>query len=131
MTRVLVVEDNPESLELMRYLLHVFGYQALICDNGRDGVATARRERPDLVICDIDMPELDGYGVLRELKHDPTLREIRLIAVTALAMVGDREKVLAAGFDGYIAKPIDPTTFVSSVHDYLAPVRARSERDLP
>jgi CheY-like chemotaxis protein len=120
MIRVLVVEDNPESLELMRYLLHAFGYQALICDNGKDGVATARRAQPDLVICDINMPELDGYGVLRELKHDPTLREIRLVAVTALAMVGDREKVLAAGFDGYIAKPIDPMTFVSSVQEFLA-----------
>jgi CheY-like chemotaxis protein len=131
MTRVLVVEDNPESLELMRYLLQAFGYQALICDNGQDGVATARRAQPDLIICDINMPELDGYGVLRELKHDPTLREIRLIAVTALAMVGDREKVLAAGFDGYIAKPIDPMTFVSSVQDFLAPLRAQSGRDVP
>jgi CheY-like chemotaxis protein len=125
MTRILLVEDNPESLELMRYLLNAFGYQTLTCDNGRDGVVTARRERPDLVICDIEMPALDGYGVLRELKQDPVLREILLVAVTALAMVGDREKVLAAGFDGYIAKPIDPMIFIRSIEDFLAQVPAR------
>lgn len=125
MTRILLVEDNPESLELMRYLLNAFGYQTLICADGRDGVVTARRERPDLVICDIEMPALDGYGVLRELKQDPALREILLVAVTALAMVGDREKVLAAGFDGYIAKPIDPMIFIRSIGDFLAHAPAR------
>ena len=119
MSRILVVEDNPENLELMRYLLHAFGHVTLSANNGEDGVTIASRERPDIIVCDIDMPKLDGYGVARTLKSDPTLCRTPLIAVTALAMLGDREKVLAAGFDGYIGKPIDPTTFVRDIVTFL------------
>jgi CheY-like chemotaxis protein len=119
MSRILVVEDNPENLELMRYLLHAFGHVILSANNGEDAVTIALRERPDIIVCDIDMPKLDGYGVARTLKSDPTLCRTPLIAVTALAMVGDREKVLAAGFDGYIGKPIDPTTFVRDIETLL------------
>ena len=119
MSRILVVEDNPENLELMRYLLHAFGHVTLSANNGEDGVATALREHPDVIVCDIDMPMLDGYGVVRTLKSNPTFGRAPFIAVTALAMVGDREKVLAAGFDGYIGKPIDPTTFVRDIETFL------------
>jgi CheY-like chemotaxis protein len=119
MSRILMVEDNPENLELMRYLLHAFGHVTLSANNGENGVEIALHERPDLIVCDIDMPKLDGYGVARAVKSDPTLCRTPFIAVTALAMVGDREKVLAAGFDGYIAKPIDPTTFVRDIETFL------------
>jgi CheY-like chemotaxis protein len=119
MSRILVVEDNPENLELMRYLLHAFGHVTLSANNGEDGVTIAIRERPDIIVCDIDMPKLDGYGVARAVKNDLTLCRTPFIAVTALAMVGDREKVLAAGFDGYIGKPIDPTTFVRDIETFL------------
>ena len=123
MSRILVVEDNPENLELMRYLLHAFGHVTLSANNGEDGVTIAIRERPDIIVCDIDMPKLDGYGVARAVKSDPTLCRTPFIAVTALAMVGDREKVLAAGFDGYIGKPIDPTTFVRDIETFLGSTR--------
>ncbi|HEY1149281.1 MAG TPA: EAL domain-containing protein [Pseudoduganella sp.] len=117
--RILIIEDNPTNMELMVYLLRAFGYQPLMAHDGEEGVEAARRERPDLIICDVHLPKLDGYGVVSRLKQDPQLRAIPTLAVTALAMVGDREKLLAAGFDGYIGKPIEPDTFVSQLESFL------------
>jgi len=117
--RILVIEDNPQNLELMTYLLRAFGYTALTAANGEEGLGVVRRERLDLIICDIHLPRMDGYEVAYELKRDPMLRRIPLVAVTALAMVGDREKVLAAGFDGYIDKPIEPEIFVKQVESFM------------
>jgi len=121
MARILAIEDNPTNLELMAYLLRAFGYEVLEATDGEVGLAVARRERPDLIICDVQMPGVDGYEVARQLKSDPTLRMIPLLAITALAMVGDRHQVLVAGFDGYIAKPLTPQTFVQQVAAFLQP----------
>jgi CheY-like chemotaxis protein len=93
--RILIIEDNPTNLELMVYLLKCFGYQYLVAHDGVEGLEVARREQPDLIICDIQLPNLDGYEVARRLKSEATLRPIPLVAVTALAMVGDRDRVLA------------------------------------
>jgi two-component system cell cycle response regulator len=124
MARILVIEDNPENLELMGYLLQAFGHVALRAGDGAEGVEAARREAPDLIVCDIHLPGMDGYEVARHVKRNPALRSTPLVAVTALAMVGDRDKVLAAGFDGYIAKPIVPKRFLEQIESYLrAPVR--------
>ncbi len=119
MSRILLVEDNPANLELMSYLLGSFGYLAATATDGGAGMDAARDGAFDLIVCDVHMPGIDGYELARRLKADPALRTIPLVAVTALAMVGDRDKVLAAGFDGYIAKPIDPETFVRQVEAYL------------
>lgn len=119
MARILVIEDNPENLELMRFLLQAFGHAPLVARHGEEGLAVAQRERPDLIICDIHMPQLDGYGVLARLRGDPVLRGIPCVAVTALAMLGDQAKVMNAGFDGYISKPIDPEKFVGEIDAYL------------
>lgn len=119
--RILVIEDNKDNLELMSYLLNSFGYTVLTAVNGKEGLEIARRQLPDLIICDIHLPEVDGYEVARHLKNHPALKAIPLIAVTALAMVGDRDKVLAAGFNAYISKPIDPETFVEQVKTLLQP----------
>lgn len=119
--RILVIEDNPTNLELMTYLLRAFGHTPLTATDGEAGIETALRERPDLVLCDLEMPRLDGYGVVRRLKADPALRHIPVVAVTASAMVGDRDRVIATGFDGYISKPITPETFVSEVEAFLPP----------
>ena len=119
MARILVIEDNPENLELMRFLLQAFRHEALIAHNGEEGLSVAERERPDLILCDIHMPTLDGYGVLARLRRDALLRGIPCVAVTALAMLGDQSKILDAGFDGYISKPIDPEKFVAEVDTYL------------
>jgi two-component system cell cycle response regulator len=118
--RILVIEDNPTNLDLMTYLLKAFGYETLVAQDGEVGLELASRERPDLIICDIQIPKVDGYEVARLLKSDPTLRAIPLVAVTAYAMVDDRDKALAAGFDGYITKPIEPETFVQQVEVFFA-----------
>jgi two-component system cell cycle response regulator len=119
--RILLIEDNPANLELMGYLLTAYGHALLVAVDGAAGLETVRREAPDLVICDVQLPTLDGCALARRVKATPTLRAIPLVAVTALAMVGDRERVMAAGFDGYIAKPIDPETFVRDVEVFLPP----------
>lgn len=117
--RVLIIEDDAASLELMTYLLSAHGYAALTASRGDEGLARAKQERPQLVVCDIQLPGIDGYEIARALKADESLRAIPLVAVTALAMVGDRNKVLAAGFDAYVSKPIDPATFVSQIEPLL------------
>ena len=121
MARVLVVEDQAENLELMVYLLQAFGHQTLTAGNGAEGVAAVSRDHPDLVIMDLQMPVMDGYEAARLLKADPAVATIPLVAVTAYAMVGDRERIMACGFDGYMTKPIDPQTFVRELERYLAP----------
>ena len=117
--RILIIEDNPTNLDLMTYLLQAFGHAPLTAWDGEEGLEAACREAPDLIICDVQLPKVDGYEIARWLKSHPHLCTLPLVAVTALAMVGDRDKVLAAGFDGYIAKPISPDTFVGEVEEFL------------
>ena len=131
MAHILVIEDNPTNMELMVYLLQAFGHAPLTAADGASGLEAAQREAPDLIICDVHLPRLDGYEVARRLKIDPTLRKIPLIAVTALAMMGDRDKVLQAGFDGYISKPIAPETFVSQVEAFLRSDQRTGVRPVP
>jgi two-component system cell cycle response regulator len=119
MARALVIEDNPASLDLMVYLLKAFGHTPLSARDGLEGIETARREHPDLILCDIQLPGADGIEVCRQLKKDPVMRDVPLVAVTAYAMVGDREKLLAEGFDGYLSKPINPQTFIGEMAPYL------------
>jgi two-component system cell cycle response regulator len=121
MARVLIIEDHPDNLELMSYLLSTFGHCVLAEKDGAAGLKAVRREHPDLIICDIHLPVMDGYEVARQLKSDADLSIIPLVAVTALAMVGDRDKGLKAGFDGYIDKPIDPEQFLGQVESFLQP----------
>jgi two-component system cell cycle response regulator len=119
MANIVVIEDTPANLELMCYLLSAFGHNVMPATDGDEGLELTRAVVPELIICDVHMPKVDGYEVARILKSDPNLSNIPLLAVTALAMVGDREKGLKAGFDGYLYKPIDPQTFVSEVECYL------------
>jgi two-component system cell cycle response regulator len=121
MARILVIEDNQANLDLMAYLIKSFGHTPLGAGDGEEGLEVARRETPDLIICDIQLPKMDGYGVVKQLKSHPALSKIPIIAVTAFAMVGDREGILKAGFDGYISKPIDPGTFIAQVEALLKP----------
>ena len=120
MARILIIEDNPENMQLMVYLLTAFGHTALETTNGEAGLTIARTEAPDLILCDLHMPGIDGYEVAQRLKLDLRLAAIPLVAVTAYAMVGDREKVLAAGFNGYISKPINPESFVGEIEMFLS-----------
>jgi two-component system, cell cycle response regulator len=117
--RILIIEDNQASLDLMEYLLGAFGYATSAACDGLEGLDAIRRQKPDLVVCDIDLPKLDGCSVAREVRADPQIDATLLVAVTAFAMVGDSEKLMAAGFDGYIAKPIDPQNFVREIESFL------------
>lgn len=117
--RIFVIEDNPTNLELMVYLLKAFEYETDSALNGEDGLASISQNPPDLVICDIHLPGKSGYEIVQQLKSMHRTRMIPIIAVTAFAMVGDRDKLLAAGFDGYISKPITPETFVHQIAQFL------------
>jgi len=119
--RILLIEDNLANLDLMKYLLGAYGHEILSAKDGETGLHAALRESPDLVICDLQLPVVSGYGVARVLKSNPEARDIPLVAVTAFAMVGDRESALSAGFDGYLTKPIDPETFVRQIEQFLPP----------
>jgi two-component system cell cycle response regulator len=110
----------------MLYLLGAFGHATSSAGDGETGLARALEDLPDLIVCDVQLPKLDGYEVARRLKSDPGCRAIPAVAVTALAMVGDRERILKAGFDGYLTKPIDPETFVQQVEAYLGSARSRA-----
>jgi CheY-like chemotaxis protein len=128
--RILIIEDNAANLELARYLLEARGYSTLLATDGGQGLRTARTERPDLVLCDLQMPVMDGYEVIGQLRNDPLLRDVVAIAVTAFSMRGDRDAVLSAGFDGYVSKPINPERLVEQIEAYLRP-ELRAERKAP
>jgi two-component system cell cycle response regulator len=127
--RILIIEDNPGNLELMTYLLGAFGHVALVAEDGERGVESARAQRPDLVLCDIQLPGMDGYAVVRALKADPATAAIPVVAVSALAMASDIERGRAAGFDGYVAKPIEPQQFLAQVDGYLSADRRGARAD--
>jgi len=118
-TRVLLVEDNPDNFELVRYLLEQGGYQVLAANTGRKGMEVARRELPDLVLMDLSLPEVDGWKAAAELKADPKTAGIPLLALTAHTLPGDRQRALEAGFDGFISKPIDIRTFPQKIKQAL------------
>lgn len=112
---VLIIEDNPINLQLMTYLLQSYGITVATATDGKSGLKMAEALRPDLIICDIYLPGLDGFEVASVLKAQPNLAHIPLVAVTALARAGDQERLLQRGFDYYISKPIEPKTFATDI----------------
>ncbi|PKN53170.1 MAG: response regulator [Deltaproteobacteria bacterium HGW-Deltaproteobacteria-13] len=120
---ILVIEDNEQNLYLMRFLLEKNGFTVIDAMDGEKGVETAKKNKPDLILLDIQLPKMDGYAVARELRKISDLASTPIVAVTSYAMVGDREKVLAAGADGYIEKPIDPEKFVEQIKQFMVPVK--------
>jgi CheY-like chemotaxis protein len=117
-TRVLVIEDNEQNLYLMRFLLERHGFVVEVAMDGREGIRMAERCVPDLILLDIQLPILDGHAVARQLRANPELASVPIVAVTSYAMPGDREKCLEAGATDYIEKPIDPDTFVDQVRKH-------------
>jgi len=116
---MLIIEDNEQNLYMMRFLLEKNGFTVIGAENGRKGIDKALREKPRAILLDIQLPEMDGYAVAEELKEHVELDGVPIIAVTSYAMMGDRERILAAGATGYIEKPINPETFVSEIIEYL------------
>ena len=114
---ILIVEDNDKNRKLVRDALQFKGYQTIETETGEDGVRVARERRPALILMDIQLPGINGITALGQIRDDPTIGRTPVIAVTASAMTHDRQKIMAAGFNGYQSKPIN-------VKDFLAAVRA-------
>jgi len=119
MTTILIVEDNRRSMLLIRDLLQIHGFRTLEAFDGEEGIARAKAERPDLILMDIQLPGMDGLTAARLLRQDPVTVGIPVVALTAHAMKGDRERALKAGCNGYIAKPIDTRRFLAQVQAFL------------
>jgi two-component system cell cycle response regulator DivK len=123
---ILVIEDNERNMYLVTFILEKYGYRVVQARDGQDGIALAGQVKPDLILLDIQLPVMDGYAVARELTKNGELWDVPIVAVTSYAMVGDRERVLAAGCVGYIEKPINPATFVADIEQYLLPRKTGS-----
>lgn len=124
--KILLIEDNPQNSYLATFLLEQRGHEIVHAETGPLGLELAAKERPHLILLDIQLPGMDGHDVARALKSNPDLSPIPIVAVTSYAMVGDKEKCLEAGAEGYIEKPINPDSFVSEVERFLPTVQERS-----
>jgi two-component system, cell cycle response regulator DivK len=119
---ILIVEDNDKNLKLARDVLQYQGFRTLEAMTAADGIALAAEHRPDLVLMDIQLPDADGVSALEQLRAEPSTRSIPVVALTAFVMQADRERISAAGFDGYMAKPIDVRSFPDQVRRYCGDV---------
>ncbi len=117
---ILYIEDNEQNLYLVRYILEKSGYTVTGAADGPEGLAAASREKPALILLDIQLPGMDGYTIAKKIRGMQELAGIPVIAVTSYAMAGDRERALEAGCTGYIEKPINPGTFLSQIERHLA-----------
>ena len=120
---VLVIEDDEASRLLLTYRLEAAGHRVLAAENGAAGLHLALAEGPDIVLCDLQMPVMNGYEVARGLRCSPRWRVVPLVAVTAFSVRGDREKALEIGFNEHLSKPIAPETFVQQIESFLANAR--------
>ncbi len=119
MKKILVVEDNEKNMYLISFILKKKGYEVIEATTGEQGVELAIREKPDLILMDIQLNDMDGLEATKRIRASEADGEIPIIALTSYAMVGDRKKALAAGCTGYIEKPIDPETFMAEIEKHL------------
>jgi two-component system cell cycle response regulator DivK len=117
--KILIVEDNEDSRELVVKVLRNKGYETVEAVDGEDALAKAAAEKPDLILLDISLPKLDGYEVAKRLKSQEEFQETPIVAFTAHAMKGDREKVIVAGFEGYISKPVNIRELPDQVRSFI------------
>jgi CheY-like chemotaxis protein len=120
MAKILIIEDNENNMYLETFILEKNGHSVLQARKGEDGIRLAIQEIPDVILLDIQLPEMDGYAVARSLRQMKELADLPIIAVTSYAMVGDRESIIAAGCSDYIEKPINPDTFMSQVANHFS-----------
>jgi two-component system cell cycle response regulator DivK len=116
---VLIVEDSELNMRLFNDLLEAFGYKTIKSRDGRQAIPLAREHKPDLIIMDIQLPEISGLELTDRLKKDEALKHIPVVAVTAFAMRGDEQKIMAAGCDAYLSKPISVTTFLETIRKFI------------
>ena len=129
--RILVVEDQEDNRRILRDLLTSAGYELIEAVTGSEGVRLARSHRPDLILMDIQLPELDGHQATRRIKADPDLRPIPIVVVTSYALSGDEAKALAAGADAYVTKPFSPRQLLAKVRELLGKSRDDAEGPHP
>jgi CheY-like chemotaxis protein len=119
MTKILVAEDNPVNRELVRELLEIRGYIVFEACNGQEALHMIAESLPDLLLLDLGMPVLDGFGVIRKIRENPCWANLPVLAVTAYAMHGDRDKIISSGFDGYLSKPINSALLLKELAHLL------------
>ena len=124
--RILLVEDNAHNRRIFAGILSHHGYAVIEASNGKEAIKLARSETPDLILMDLSLPVMDGWTATRELKKLSNLKDVQIIALTAHAMSGDRERALEAGCDGYLSKPISPKHLAAEVHRLLNSDNERS-----
>ena len=117
--RILVIEDNPDNLELVKFILEQAGYDVVGIPDGKKGLAWLADNRPDLILLDMSLPEIDGWKLSRQIKDDPRTQDITVVALTAHTLPGDRKRAMDAGCDGFISKPFDVPNFAATVASYL------------
>jgi two-component system cell cycle response regulator DivK len=117
--RILYIEDNPDNMTLVRRVLEIEGYEVIAAENGREGLSQAFNNSPDIIITDINLPDIDGYEITDTLKKDKKTAHIPVIAMTANVMKKDRENILQAGCDGFISKPIDIDELPGQIENFL------------
>lgn len=115
MKKILIAEDNVVNRELLRELLEIQGFEIFEACNGQEALAMIEEVRPDLLVLDLGMPVLNGFGAIQKIRANPAMASLPVLAATAYAMRGDREKTLEAGFDGYLSKPINPATLKAEI----------------
>jgi two-component system, cell cycle response regulator DivK len=130
MPRVLIVEDNIDNYELVRFLLQRAGYDTSWAHNGREGISMAKEEKPDLILMDLSLPEMDGWTATERIKSDPETGHIPIAALTAHTLPGDRKRALQAGCDGYLSKPMNIALFIETVANLIATSDTKSKRKL-
>jgi len=118
--KILIVEDNDKNRRLITDILSYYGYDVMEATNGEEGINLARKFTPDLIFMDIQMPVMDGFAAIKILKNDPTTKHIKIIAITSFAMVGDKERILSAGADEYMPKPVNTMELPMRVEKLLA-----------
>jgi two-component system cell cycle response regulator DivK len=117
---ILIVEDNMDNYELVRFVLERNDYHVFLAVNGRDGVDAARLQKPDLILMDLSLPEMDGWDATTFIKQDPETKHIPLVALTVHTLPADRKRALEAGVDAYLTKPINMTALVKTVNESIA-----------
>jgi CheY-like chemotaxis protein len=119
MKKILIIEDNESNLYLIRYILEKSGYQVISTPNALTGIEIALNEKPDLVIMDVQLPDINGLEATRRIRKNTVGKDLKIVALTSYAMTGDKEKALKAGCDGYMEKPIDPQTFLNELLGFM------------
>jgi two-component system cell cycle response regulator DivK len=131
MIKVLIAEDNAVNRELLRELLESRGYSVSEACDGQEALDMVRQTQPDILLLDIGMPILDGFGVISKIREDPQLMALPVLAITAYAMHGDQEKIMNSGFDGYLSKPVNAGALMEEMGRLLAKPRARAASSNP